>query len=166
MANPIETKKYKSSEDFKIISFTKREDVKTIQALDNPKKDAITNDGKTLSSVNCRGILSSLLIKVESSFLRSLKLKKPIKSPSKLKKIKGINKLFPESNMINPTATGPKTTPNCQPASNLANPEVLFVISVMSAILPPAEGLTALPKRPFINLAPMSKTKSKENEIG
>ena len=86
--------------------------------------------------------------------------------PNKLKKIKGINKLLPDSSMINPTATGPRTTPNCQPASNLANPDVLFVVSVISAILPPAEGLTALPRRPFISLAPISKTNNKENEMG
>ena len=68
--------------------------------------------------------------------------------------------------MINPTATGPKTTPNCQPASNLANPDVLFDVSVISAILPPADGLTALPRRPFISLAPISNINSRENEIG
>ena len=70
MAKPIETKKYKSSGDFKITSFTNSEDVKTIQALDTPKKDAITKEGKTLSSVNFRGTLSSLLIKDESTLLR------------------------------------------------------------------------------------------------
>ena len=166
MAKPIETKKYKSSGDFKMTSFINNEDVKTIQPLDTPKKDAITSDGKTLSSVTFRDTPSSFLMKVESSFLRSLKFKKPIMSPNKLRKIKGIKMLLPENNMINPTATGPNTTPNCQPASNLANPDVLLVISVISAILPPAEGLTALPKRPFINLAPTSKIKSNENEIG
>ena len=95
-----------------------------------------------------------------------MKLKKPIKSPNKLKKTKGINILLPDNNIIKPTATGPKTTPNCQPASSLANPEVLFVVSVMSAILPPAEGLTALPSKPLINLAPISIIKRREKEIG
>ena len=84
----------------------------------------------------------------------------------KHQKIKGINKLFSVNSIISPTATGPRTTPNCQPASNLANPDVLFVVSVISAILPPAEGLTALPKSPFMSLAAISKTNNKENEIG
>ena len=37
IAKPIETKKYKSSVDFKITSFTNNDDVKTIQAFDTPK---------------------------------------------------------------------------------------------------------------------------------
>ena len=102
----------------------------------------------------------------ESSFLRSLKFKNPITNPNRLKNINGINKLLSEISMINPTPTGPKTTPNCHPASNLAKPDVLLVVSVMSAILPPAEGLTALPSKPFINLAPISKTKINVKESG
>ena len=47
---------------------------------------------------------------------------------------------------------GPVTTPSCQPASNLANPAALVSGEVMSAILPPAAGLTALPNNPLINL--------------
>ena len=77
----------------------------------------------------------------------------PIKRPIAPKNINGISRLLFESSMISPTAIGPKTTPNCHPASNLANPEVLLVVSVISAILPPADGLTALPNNPFINLA-------------
>ena len=59
-----------------------------------------------------------------------------------------------------PTIMGPITTPNCQPASNRANPAVLVVGEVRSAILPPAAGLTALPKSPFINLVKTNKGKS------
>ena len=137
-----------------------------MQAFDTPKKAAITSEGKTLLSVNLSGEMSSLFKNDESSFLSNLKFKKPMQRPHKLKKIKGINKLLSENNMINPTATGPKTTPNCQPASNLANPDVLFVVSVISAIRPPAEGLRALPRRPLISLAAIRKTNNRENELG
>ena len=166
IAKPIDTKKYKSSVDLSITSFTNKEDVKTIQAFEIPKKDAITNEGKTLLSVNLSAEESVLLSNDESSFLRSLKFKKPITNPNRLKNINGINKLLSESSMIIPTATGPRTTPNCHPASNLAKPDVLFVVSVISAILPPAEGLTALPSKPFINLAQINKTKSNVKENG
>ena len=53
------------------------------------------------------------------------------------------------------------TTPNCQPASNLAKPAVLVVGEVKSAILPPAAGLTALPRSPLINLVKINKGKTK-----
>ena len=59
-----------------------------------------------------------------------------------------------------PTIMGPITTPNCQPASNRANPAVLVVGEVNSAIRPPAAGLTALPKSPFINLVKTHKGKT------
>ena len=66
IAKPIDTKKYKSSEDFSITSFTNKEDVKTIQAFEIPKKDAITKDGKTLLSVNLSAEESVLLSNDES----------------------------------------------------------------------------------------------------
>ena len=53
------------------------------------------------------------------------------------------------------------TTPNCQPASNLAKPAVLVVGEVKSAIQPPAAGLTALPRSPLINLVKINKGNTK-----
>ena len=81
-ANDFETKKYKSSVDFKITSFTNNDAVKTTQAFDTPKKAAITNEGKTLLSVNLSGETSSFFKNDESSFLSNLKFKKPIQRPT------------------------------------------------------------------------------------
>ena len=61
------------------------------------------------------------------------------------------------SHRTNPTKIGPTITPNCQPASKRANPVVRNSGVVISAILPPAAGRTALPKSPFINLVKINK---------
>ena len=61
------------------------------------------------------------------------------------------------SHSTNPTKIGPTITPNCQPASKRANPAVRSSGVVISAILPPAAGRTALPKSPFINLVNINK---------
>ena len=71
----------------------------------------------------------------------------------------GIKRLLFDISNKSPTITGPTITPNCHPASNLANPEVLFSLLVISAILPPEAGLTALPRSPLINLVRTSRKK-------
>jgi hypothetical protein len=77
--------------------------------------------------------------------------------------INGANKFSLNSERRTPTTTGPITTPNCHPASKRANPADLVVGDVKSAILPPAAGLTALPKSPFISLVKTNHGKTKAN---
>ena len=48
----VDTKKYKASDDISITSLTNNDEVRTIQALEIPKKAAIIKDGSTLLSEN------------------------------------------------------------------------------------------------------------------
>ena len=57
-----------------------------MQAFDTPKKAAITNEGKTLLSVNLSDEISSLFKKDESSFLSNLKFKNLCKDLTNSKK--------------------------------------------------------------------------------
>ena len=56
-----------------------------------------------------------------------------------------------------PAIAGPKIRPIEKPESSLAKALLRDSIELMSAIQPPEEGLVALPKIPFSNLADINK---------
>ena len=56
-----------------------------------------------------------------------------------------------------PAIAGPKIRPIEKPESSLAKALLRDSIELMSAIQPPDEGLVALPKIPFSNLADINK---------